>query len=407
MLCGVDQLFGGSLSALRRRLRDARVGVLTHAAAVDRRGRHLLTVLDELGAAPSVVFSPEHGLEGVAQAEEAVPTAKQSNGAAALPVVSLYGDSKESLRPAKDDLDKCDVLVVDLADVGSRYYTYVWTALLTARAAAEARVHVVVLDRPNPISGDPATLEGAPQQDGFLSFVGLEAIPIRHALTVGELLAWFIERDGHALGPDGALSVVPTEGWERYRTAEAWGRPFAPPSPNMPSLETALVYPGGCLVEGTNLSEGRGTTLPFQLVGAPFLDGDRLAQDLANVGVPGAQVRPVHFRPSWEKHANQVCGGVFVQVTEPALFRPVSAYLALLTLARAQAPDAFGFRRDPYEFEHEIPAFDLLTGSSAAREALAAGASALEVTSLVAPVDPSWRERVSEAETRLSRALAR
>jgi uncharacterized protein YbbC (DUF1343 family) len=407
MLCGVDQLFSGTLSALRRRLRDARVGVLTHAAAVDRRGRHLLAVLDELGAAPSVVFSPEHGLDGVAQAEEAVPTARETNGAGALPVVSLYGDSRESLTPTSEDLAKCDVLIVDLADVGSRYYTYVWTAVLAARAAAAAGVHVVVLDRPNPISGDPATLEGAPQQEGFLSFVGLEAIPIRHAMTVGELLAWLIERDAHALGPDGALSVVPTQGWERHRTAEAWGRPFAPPSPNMPTLETALVYPGGCLVEGTNLSEGRGTTLPFQLVGAPFLDGDRLAHDLTDVGVPGAQVRPVRFRPSWEKHANQVCSGVFIQVTEPALFRPVSAYLALLALARAQAPEAFEFRREPYEFERETPAFDLLTGSGAARAALEAGASALEVTSLVAPVDPSWRERVLEGESRLSRALAR
>jgi uncharacterized protein YbbC (DUF1343 family) len=405
MLCGLDQLFSGSVSSLRRRLRDSRVGALTHSAAVDRRGRDVLAALDELGAAPSVVFSPEHGLDGVAQAEEAVATEPGEDGK--TPVVSLYGTTRESLQPQPEQLAQCDVLVIDLADVGSRYYTYAWTALMAARAAAAAGVHVVVLDRPNPLSGDPRTLEGGPQHDGFTSFVGLESVPIRHAMTLGELIALFMERDGHPLGADGAVSVIPTEGWERYRTAEAWGRPFAPPSPNMPTLETALVYPGGCLLEGTNLSEGRGTTLPFQLAGAPFLDGGELAHGLAELGIPGALIRPVRFRPTWEKHAGAVCSGVFVQVTEAALFRPVSAYLALITLARRQAPEAFAFRTDAYEFEREIPAFDLLTGSSAARTAILDGASADEVTALVAPVDPMWRDVVAAAEQRLLRAAAR
>ena len=404
MLCGVDQLFGGPLGALRRRLRDARVGVLTHAAAVDRRGRHVLAVLEELGAAPSVVFSPEHGIDGVAQAEEPVTESGGSNG---VTVVSLYGSSKESLAPTAEQLGQCDVIVADLADVGSRYYTYVWTALLTLRAAAAANVHVVVLDRPNPISGNPETVEGAPQQEGFLSFVGLEPVPIRHALTIGELVAHFAEQGGLALGPDGALSVVRTLGWERHRTAEAWGRPFAPPSPNMPTLETALVYPGGCLVEGTNLSEGRGTTLPFQLVGAPFIDGVELAKSLTELGLPGAQVRAAKFRPSFEKHAGEVCSGVFIQVTDAALFRPVTAYLSLLALARAQAPDHFRFRTEPYEFERDTPAFDLLTGSAAARTAIEEGASPHDVAAAVAPVDPAWQNTVAEAEARLDRAQAR
>jgi uncharacterized protein YbbC (DUF1343 family) len=282
----------------------------------------------------------------------------------------------------------------------------VWTALLAARAAAAANIHTLVLDRPNPISGDPSTLEGAPQQEDFLSFVGLEALPIRHALTVGELLALFLERDGKVLGADGALSIVPMVGWERYRTAEAWGRPFVMPSPNMPTLETALVYPGGCLIEGTNLSEGRGTTAPFQLVGAPFLDGEALASALIASGSPGVQVRPVAFRPTFEKHAGQTCRGVMLHVTSPHLFRPVATYLRLIALARAQAPEAFAFRHTPYEFETTVPAFDLLTGSAAARTALEAGASAEEVVSLVAPVDPSWAEVVREAEARLERAQA-
>ena len=403
MLCGVDQLFNGQLSALRRRLRGSRIGVLTHAAAVDRRGRHLLSVLEELGASPRLIFAPEHGLDATAQAEEAVSSeAKEGQ----TPIISLYGKTKEALTPTPEQLAEIDLLLVDLADVGSRYYTYAWTALLAARAAAAANIHTVVLDRPNPISGDPSTLEGVPQQEGFLSFVGLESLPIRHTLTIGELLVQFIAQGGHALGAEGALSVVPMLGWERYRTAEAWGRPFVMPSPNMPTLETALVYPGGCLIEGTNLSEGRGTTAPFQLVGAPFLDGEALAEALIASGSPGVQVRPVAFRPTFEKHAGQTCRGVMLHVTNSQLFRPVATYLRLIALARAQAPDAFAFRDTPYEFETAVPAFDLLTGSAAARTALEGGASPEEVVSLVAPVDPSFAEAALAAEARLERALA-
>lgn len=403
MLCGVDQLFTGQLSGLRRRLRGSRVGVLTHAAAVDRRGRHLLSVLDELGASPRLIFAPEHGLDATAQAEEAVTS---EAAAGKTPIISLYGKTKSDLTPSPEQLAEIDLLLIDLADVGSRYYTYAWTALLAARAASAASIHTVVLDRPNPISGDPKTLEGAPQQAEYLSFVGLESIPIRHALSIGELLALFMERDGHALGAEGAFSVVPTLGWERHRGAEAWGRPFVMPSPNMPTAETALVYPGGCLIEGTNLSEGRGTTAPFQLVGAPFLDGEALAEALLASGSPGVQVRPVAFRPSFEKHAGQMCRGVMLHVTNPLLFRPVATYLRLIALARAQAPEAFQFRDTPYEFETELPAFDLLTGSGAARAALEAGASAEDLVSLVTPVDASFAETVVAAEARLTRAQA-
>jgi uncharacterized protein YbbC (DUF1343 family) len=401
LLTGLDLVATGSLP---RRLREARVGVLTHAAAVDRRGRDTLTVLTELGANVCLVFAPEHGLEADAQAEVAVETGEVSEDA--LRVVSLYGKTRDELAPSRDHLGNIDVLVVDLADVGSRYYTYVWTALLAARAARDASIHTIVLDRPNPISGDPRTLEGAPQSEGFLSFVGLEPLPIRHALTVGEILAYFMDRDGSPLGRDGALSVVQVVGWERHRTALAWGRPFVMPSPNMPSLEAALVYPGGCLVEGTNLSEGRGTTAPFQIVGAPFLDGRALAQKLIQSGLPGAIARPVTFRPTFEKHAGERCSGVMIHVTNAELFRPVATYLRLIAFARAQAPGAFAFRTSPYEFETEIPAFDLLTGSSAARDAIVMGTHPDDVAELIAPVDASWASTVREAEARLERARA-
>jgi uncharacterized protein YbbC (DUF1343 family) len=295
-------------------------------------------------------------------------------------------------------------LVIDLVDVGSRYYTYVWTALLAARKAIELGVHVLILDRPNPIGGDPSHCEGKPQSEGFLSFVGLEPVAIRHGLTLAEILTLFLCRDGHSAGPDGAFSVVACRGWERHRTADSWNRPFVPPSPNMPSLETALLYPGGCLVEGTNLSEGRGTALPFRVVGAPFIDGVHLARSMADAHLPGVMVRPVTFVPSFEKHAGQTCRGVMLHVTNAQTFRPVTTYLTLLTLARRQNPESFSFRTHAYEFESERPAFDLLTGSSAAREAIDAGASPEEVVELVAPVPPEVQKLALDLEVDFARA---
>ena len=403
MLVGVDQLFGGQLSALRKRLRGERFAILTHAAATDRRGRQTLAVLEELGASPELCFSPEHGLEGLAQAEEAVTSGTADEGPR---VVSLYGETKQSLSPTDEHLEGLDTLVIDLVDVGARYYTYVWSALLAARAAQAKGIHTLVLDRPNPLSGDPGTAEGKPQQEDHLSFVGLEPLPIRHALTLGEVLAHFFERDGHALGPDGALSVASTRGWERYQTADAFGVPFIPPSPNMPTLQTALVYPGGCLVEGTNLSEGRGTTTPFQLVGAPFLKGRELAEALSQAGVPGCMVRPASFRPWFDKHSGEVCHGVMLHVTNPRLFRPVATYLQLICLARQQAPETFEFLDRVYEFEKDRAAFDLLAGSPDARQAILDGAHPEDVVATTAPAPIDWAEIVGAAEVRLERARA-
>lgn len=399
---GIDRLQSGRLSNTKKRLQEGKVALLTHDAACDGRGRPTRLALTDQGITPRVVFSPEHGLAGAEQAEQ---SATASDGSE-IRYVSLYGETKASLTPSDESLDGIDVLLVDLVDVGSRYYTYVWTALLAARAAAAKGIHTLVLDRPNPISGDPATLEGKPPAEGFTSFVGLEPLPIRHALTLGEIVALFMEQGGHALGPEGALSVIATRGWERHRTASAWGRPFVPPSPNMPTLQTALVYPGGCLLEGTNLSEGRGTTLPFQTVGAPYLDSDRLTAALVDAALPGVMIRPVSFRPTFEKFAGQLCHGVMLHVTDEAAFRPVATYLTLIALARAQAPDHFGFRTTPYEFETDTLAFDLLTGGIEVREALVSGATPQELVELLTPVPPEWKDTVLQAEERVDRAHA-
>src|SRR5512133_403805 len=405
MLTGIDLLSTGQASSLRRRLRSSRVGILTHRAATDRHGRLSLEVLEDLGATVSLILTPEHGFDGTAQAEEPVSVASNTESSHG-PTVSLYGTTLDTLTPSEEHLAMIDLLAIDLVDVGARYYTYLWTALLALRAAARRGVHTIVLDRPNPISGHPDTIEGAPQLPDSLSFVGLEPIPIRHAMTLGEVLTLFAERDQLPLGPDGALGVVGTAGWERYRNAANWARPFVAPSPNMPTLETALVYPGACLVEGTNLSEGRGTTQPFQCVGAPFLDETELARKLTEYGVVGALIRPYVFRPMYGKYANEICRGVMVHVTDPMLFRPVATYAALLALARAQTPDRFEFLTRTYEFESTRLAFDLLTGNPAVREAMQSGRSTEEVVSLIAPVPLEQRPDLREAEARVARSAA-
>ncbi len=367
---------------------------MTHAAAVDARGESSLSALRSLEIQPSVVFSPEHGLDGIAQAEEAVGTDDANVGEARL--VSLYGTTKESLAPKAADLDGLDVLVIDLVDVGSRYYTYVWTALLAARAAANAGVHTMVLDRPNPISGDPARLEGHPQDDDLRSFVGLESIPTRHCMTIGEILLSLFNQQDRPLGRDGALSVVPTDGWERHALADAFGRPFVPPSPNMPTAETALVYPGGCLLEGTNLSEGRGTTTPFQLIGAPYLKSEQFAKALRDL--PGAWIRPARFKPTFDKYAGVVCSGISLHVSDEKIFRPVEAYLTIIAEARRQAPEDFQLLDRVYEFESEHSAFDLLTGTKQAGQLLLGGAETEELIELCCPVEDEWVVRVESAE---------
>jgi len=394
MLVGIDVLKRGRNSTARRRLQDGKVGLLTHAAATDGDGVPTLEVLRRLDINPEIVFSPEHGMDGVAQAEEAVDKDDADVGETKL--VSLYGSTKASLTPTAADLEGLDVLVIDLVDVGSRYYTYVWTSLLAARAAADAGVHTMILDRPNPIGGNPTRLEGRPQDEALRSFVGLESIPTRHCMTLGEIIVSLFNQEDRALGRDGSLSIVPVGGWERYRLADAFARPFVPPSPNMPTLQTALVYPGGCLLEGTNLSEGRGTTLPFQMIGAPFLKAEALAKALGEID--GAWVRPTRFKPSFDKHQGELCEGIMLHVSDESRFQPVNAYLTVIAEARRQAPDDFKLLDRVYEFEAEHPAFDLLTGTPEARELLLGGADTKELTDLICPVDDEWAIRVETAE---------
>ncbi len=358
--------------------RTSRVGLLVHPASVTRRMQHAVDALGEAGVRPSILFGPEHGFGGGAQ--DMAQVGDEVDARTGARVVSLYGHGLERLSPRADELAGLDLLVVDLQDVGARYYTFVWTALLALRACAKAGVRVVILDRPNPIDG--VTREGRVHEELRLrSFVGLEPVPIRHAMTLGEIVALRARVEGLS----DALEVVPIEGWDRRSYGDAWDRPFVLPSPNMPTVDTAVVYPGGCLIEATNLSEGRGTTRPFELCGAPGLDGCALAAALHATALPGFRARPTTFEPTFQKHARQVCGGVQIHVTDRRAFRPVATYLALLALARAQAPERFGLRAEPYEYvePQEAEALDLLCGTTRTRQVLMAGGAWRDVVATV------------------------
>lgn len=391
METGLDRL--SSQPALLARLRESRVGLVAHPASVTRDLVHAVDLLAALSIVPEVLFGPEHGWAGHAQ--DMIGVGDVTDAARGTRIVSLYGESFSDLSPKASDLDGLDVVVIDMQDVGARYYTFVWTAVLVARACREKGIRVLVLDRPNPIGG--TAIEGKLQSAGFLSFVGLERVPIRHGLTLGEVLAWRAAREGYAE----LVDVLGVTGLEREAHAPAWDRDFVMPSPNMPTYQTALVYPGGCLLEGTNLSDGRGTTRPFEITGAPWVDGKKLAEGLARTGLPGFVARPLGFEPTFHKHAKQSCGGVQIHVTDARAFRPAATYIALIALAHHASPSDFRFRTEKYEFVDDIPAIDLLIGSAEARERILAGDDPRAIADAISNVGEEERSVVAEARAAL------
>jgi uncharacterized protein YbbC (DUF1343 family) len=348
-----------------RSLAGKRVGAIVNPTSVDSDFRHLADLLPKApGVTLAALFGPEHGVRGEAQYMVAVGDERRDTRTG-VPVHSLYGSTFESLAPQPEWLKGLDALVFDIQDVGSRYYTYVYTMALAMRAAARAGIAFYVLDRPNPIDG--VTLEGNLVGERFRSFVGLYALPNRHAMTAGELARLFREVDGlNSL----ELHVVPCEGWQRRQHWHETGRAFVPPSPNMPTADTALVYPGMCLLEGTNLSEGRGTCRPFEQFGAPWLEAAALVEALAQEGLPGVKFREVSFTPTFDKYRGESCQGAMMHVVDRSTFRPLLTGLAIVRAGRALGGNRFEWRRDAYEFVEDIPAFDLLCGTEKVRERL-------------------------------------
>lgn len=344
-----------------------RIGLITNHAAVTAGGVPSWKALAELRDTKLTrLFGPEHGIDGGAVYMEGVSSSIHRESG--LPVVSLYGRTRESLAPAPEDLRDLDVLVFDVPDVGSRYYTYNWTMLLAMEACAALGKSFVVCDRPNPLGGE---VEGAPQDPDFLSFVGLHPIAVRHGTTSGELARLLAAERGLDLD----LAVSHMRGWARDVAYRDTGLPWIPPSPNIPTVESARVYPGMALLEGTNLSEARGTARPFEMFGAPWLEPLALTEALADLELPGVSFLPTRFRPMFEKHAGETCGGAMLEVTDSAAFRPFETGLSVIETARRVAPRDFAWRSEPYEFDSR-PAIDVLTGSARFRESLDAGAGA-------------------------------
>jgi uncharacterized protein YbbC (DUF1343 family) len=349
---GSDVLLGS------HHLRGARVGVVCNHASVDHAFRH---VVDRLIEAPGVelgaIFGPQHGFRSDLQ-DNMIETPHGDDAVRRVPVYSLYSDTRE---PTADMLRGLDVLVIDLQDIGARIYTYIYTMANCLRAAARHGLSVIVCDRPNPIGG--TQVEGAALSPGFESFVGQFPIPMRHGLTIGELARLF--NDHYGIGA--TLEIATMERWDRRMYWDETRLPWVMPSPNMPTLETALVYPGTVLFEGLLLSEGRGTTRPFELVGAPWIDADRFAAAMNELELPGVYFRPAVFQPTFQKHAQQTCGGCQIHVLHRDEFRPVLTGVALIDMFRRFDPGRFAWRPPPYEYEHHKAPIDILAGSGALR----------------------------------------
>jgi len=359
-----------------KRLAGARIGVVCNHASMNADFVH---VIDRAMAADGVtlgaIFGPQHGFRSDVQ-DNMVETPHRDDPRRRVPIYSLYSETRE---PTAEMLRGLDALVVDLQDIGARIYTYIYTMANCMRAAAKHGVQVIVCDRPNPIGGD--AVEGATLQRGWESFVGLFPIPMRHGMTIAEIAKLFND----AFGIGAPLDVVAMEGWTRGMYADATALPWVMPSPNMPTLDTAVVYPGTVLFEGTMLSEGRGTTRPFELVGAPWIDADRFAAEMNALGLPGAYFRPAGFEPTFQKHARQACGGCQIHVLDRAAFRPVMTGVALIAMFRQLDSGRFAWRQPPYEYEHDKMPIDILAGSDVLRTQVESGVPANEIAA-------SWKE---------------
>ena len=364
---GLDRFVRGAPEAAG--LRSARLGMIVHPASVTSALAFGVDAVREAGYDLRALFGPQHGARGEKQ-DNMIESDDYLDPVTRLPVHSLYGKVR---KPVPEMLDGLDALLFDLQDVGVRVYTFMWTMALSMAACAEAGIRFVVLDRPNPVGG--VKREGPVLRHGFESFVGLHPVPLRHGLTCGEMARWLNEARG--IGCD--LEVIACDGWRRHMPWSDTGLPWVMPSPNLPTPESCAVYPGMVLLEGTNLSEGRGTTRPFELFGAPWLDPAALASRLARAELPGVAFRPCHFEPTFQKHAGTLCGGAQLHVTDPDAFEPVRTAVEILVASRELARHDFAWRQPPYEYEATHPPIDILWGHAGLREGVDAGQTTGEI----------------------------
>ncbi|HSB07888.1 MAG TPA: DUF1343 domain-containing protein [Blastocatellia bacterium] len=382
---GLDVLLESRLDLLD----GARVGLIVNPASIDSSFRHTVDLFHQDPRINlTALFGPQHGIRGETQ-DNMIEWQSFRDSRTGLPAYSLYGETR---RPTPEMLADVDVLVFDVQDVGTRVYTFVYTMALAMESARESAKRFIVLDRPNPINGQQ--IEGSILEPGFQSFVGMYPIPMRHGMTIGELALMFNQEFGIGC----ALEVVNMEGWRREMWFDNTGLSWVLPSPNMPTIDTAAVYPGSVMIEGTNISEGRGTTRPFEIIGAPFIDPHRLVDELKKDNLPGVVFRALHFQPAFHKFSGELCGGVQIHVTDRDSFKPVITGVAMISAARRLYPDRFAWKQPPYEYVYDRLPFDVIAGSSRPREEIERGLSANEI-------EGGWRAPLDEFDNRRSAYL--
>ncbi|WPD21184.1 MAG: DUF1343 domain-containing protein [Candidatus Electrothrix scaldis] len=357
-----------------------RLALLCNQASTDRHFRHSRDlIMQAFPGQLTCLFSPQHGFFSEKQ-DNMIESDHATDVATGLPVFSLYGETR---KPSAAMFEHFDILLIDLQDVGTRVYTFIWTVVYCLQRAAETGKKVVILDRPNPVGGH--LVEGNLLRADFRSFVGLYAIPMRHGLTMGEL-ALLCNKE---MGINAELEVVKMQGWQREMFFADTGFPWVFPSPNMPSPLTALVYPGQVIWEGTNISEGRGTTLPFELLGAPFIDPMQVMERLSSRDLPGCELRPLMFEPTSGKWAGHPCAGFHIHVTQPQAFYSYRLSLALLQVLFRLYPGEFAYKQPPYEYEYDLLPMDLILGDQEVRKAIEQGENIIEL-------ERSWQDELEE-----------
>jgi uncharacterized protein YbbC (DUF1343 family) len=364
---GVERLLAEKIDLLL----GARVGLVCNQASVDHSFRHVADVFHEnAGINLTTLFGPQHGIRGDVQ-DNMIETGHAVDRKTGLPIYSLYSETRE---PTEEMLRNVDIIVFDLQDVGTRIYTFVYTLANCMRAAKKFGKKVIACDRPNPIGG--TEVAGVVLDPGFASFVGQFPIATRHGMTVCELGRMFNEH--FEIGCD--LECVTTSGWSRQLWYDETDAPWVLPSPNIPTVDTTVVFPATVHIEGTQMSEGRGTTKPFEFVGAPYIDAEDFAAALAGFDFAGVYFRACGFMPTFQKHAGQACGGVQIHVTDREAFEPVAAGIAIVKTAFDMYGEAFRWKDPPYEYDYERNPFDLISGTSKVREAIERGDSLAAMT---------------------------
>jgi uncharacterized protein YbbC (DUF1343 family) len=361
-------------------LDGSRVGLIVNPASINSRFENAADLFHQHPRIKlTALFGPQHGIRGETQ-DNMIEWQTFRVSRTVLPAYSLYGETR---KPTPEMLADVDLLVFDIQDVGTRVYTFVYTMALGMEAARECGKRFIVLDRPDPIGG--VQIEGNILEPEFQSFVGMFPIPMRHGMTIAELALMFNLEFG--IGCE--LEVVRMEGWRRSMWYEETRLPWVMPSPNMPTVDTAAVYPGSAMFEGTNVSEGRGTTRPFEIIGAPYIKPDELIEELRKDHLPGLVFRPLHFQPTFHKFAGELCGGIQIHVIDRNAFRPVITGVAIISAIRRLYPDGFEWKQPPYEYVYDKLPFDVINGSSRLREQIEAGTP-------VSEIEESWRDGLNE-----------